>query len=321
MPNRLGLRQTRRPFSCDLRIDLSAGHGLNWRWMAKCADCSLARLQTAQNTDGGWGYFPGKQSWLEPTAYALLALLGEPGGGEAFERGWRLLRRWQLPSGGWQACAGVHEPHWATSLAVLVHCVTGVYDEAFRAGVAWLLASTGSESRAFARVAHWLRPSAVEFNPKLLGWPWQAGTSSWIEPTAHALMALGRVVGRVDLAGLEGRIDVGKRMLLDRQSSDGGWNYGNRRVLGADLPSYPETTALALMALDGHPAVAWATALERVERLWHETRSPLARAWLGACLLQYRGVRPETTESSAGEGNDLLVTAVEAIRWNEIMTA
>src|SRR5713226_4894642 len=26
---------------------------------------------------------------------------------------------------------------------------------------------------------------------------------------------------------------------------------------------------------------------------WQKTRSPLARAWLSACLLMYRGVRPE----------------------------
>ena len=38
----------------------------------------LEFLRKTQNTDGGWGYFPGKQSWLEPTAYAMLALQDTP---------------------------------------------------------------------------------------------------------------------------------------------------------------------------------------------------------------------------------------------------
>ncbi len=38
----------------------------------------LDRLRRNQNRDGGWGYFPGKQSWIEPTVYAALALQKEP---------------------------------------------------------------------------------------------------------------------------------------------------------------------------------------------------------------------------------------------------
>mgnify|MGYP003352936601 CR=1 FL=1 len=37
----------------------------------------LEALRAAQNPDGGWGYFPGKESWLEPTAYAAMALHGD----------------------------------------------------------------------------------------------------------------------------------------------------------------------------------------------------------------------------------------------------
>lgn len=40
-------------------------------------------------------------------------------------------------------------------------------------------------------------------------------------------------------------------MIADRQCRDGGWNYGNRRVLGKDLESFPECTALALIGLCG----------------------------------------------------------------------
>ena len=112
---------------------------------------------------------------------------------------------------------------------------------------------------------------------------------------------------------------MSERMLLDRRCRDGGWNFGNRRVLGADLPSYPETTALALMALNGHTAVQWSTALDGVERAWQKTGSPLARAWLSSCLLMYRGVRPEAVGERERPGNDLLVTAIEGIRWDQIL--
>jgi hypothetical protein len=60
-----------------------------------------AAFEAVQNTDGGWGYFPGKQSWLEPTVYTLLAL-ADQSGGQVFARGWRLVRSWELPTGGWR---------------------------------------------------------------------------------------------------------------------------------------------------------------------------------------------------------------------------
>lgn len=287
--------------------------------MPKCVESRLALLEAAQNPDGGWGYFAGKQSWLEPTAYALLALGNEPRARRAFDRGWRLVRSWETDGGGWRGCALSEEPHWATSLVVTLQCNMGISDESFGRGVRWLVSSAGAETRVLSRLAHCLRPSTVEFDPALGGWPWEAGASSWIEPTAHALMALSRAARQVEHGGVKDRIDVGKRMLLERRCRDGGWNYGNRRVLGSDLPSYPDTTALALMALDGHASVNWGDALNHVEREWRESASPLARAWLAACLLQYRGECPVSTERC--DTNDILVAAVEAIPWNRIMAA
>ncbi len=275
-------------------------------------------LEAAQNADGGWGYFPGKQSWLEPTVYALLALWDQPRGRRAFDRGWRLVRSWEVAAGGWRACALVEGADWATSLAVTLHGVMGVYDEPFRRGVGWLAASTGAETRLVSRLAHWLSPRTVELDPRLGGWPWDAGDSSWVEPTAHAMMALRRAAAHVELPAVKGRVAIGERMLIERRCRDGGWNYGNRRVLGADLTSYPETTALALMALDGHSQVHWGEALDSVERMWRESSSPLGRAWLAACLLQYRGRRPLDEAQNRGETGDILVAAIEVIPWDRL---
>ena len=287
--------------------------------MAQCAQSRLAAIVAAQNSDGGWGYFPGKETWLEPTVYALLALADEPCARAAVERGCRLLRSWEVASGGWRACARVAEAHWASSLVITLHSAMGVYEDSTQGAVAWLLSMRGAETRAIARVTHWLSPRTVEFDPALTGWPWEAGTSSWVEPTAHALMALRSVAARGEHADLRDRMSTAHAMLLERRCRDGGWNYGNRRVLGVDLPSQPETTALALMALDGHPEIRWGEMLDRVARLWRETASPLARAWLGACLLQYRGEHAQLGEPDPA--GDVLVIAVEAIPWNRIMAA
>ncbi|MCU1273791.1 MAG: hypothetical protein JWO48_1222 [Bryobacterales bacterium] len=289
--------------------------------MPKCVDPRFALLHTAQNADGGWGYFPGKQSMLEPTVYALLALAAEQRRSAAFARGWRLLESWQLADGSWRAGSSVNQAHWATSLCISLRCAVGVFDERLARAVDWLVALTGSESQPLARLARWVRPSVVEFDPALTGWPWQPGTSAWVEPTVHAVMALRHVLKHSRDArtarAIAGRIVMGERMLLDRQCRDGGWNYGNRRVLGADLPSYPETTALALMALDGHGAVDWEWAVPHVEQLWHTTRSPLARAWLAACLLQHRGTRPHAPGDGL-HGGDILVASVGSIPWNRL---
>src|SRR5579863_3560749 len=248
--------------------------------MPDCADSRLGLLVASQNQDGGWGYFPGKRSWLEPTAYALLALSADPRRKAAFERGWALVGSWQLPDGGWRPCAEVDQPHWTAALAVTLYAKAGGDEAALRRGVRWLVASTGAETRVLVPVAHWLRPAVVEFDPHLTGWPWHSGDSSWVEPTAHTLLALKQVakLRRSSSSALAGRIAMGERMLLDRRCSDGGWNYGNRRVLGVDLPSYPETTALALMALAGNDSIDWKPALERAERWGRETPSRLARA-------------------------------------------
>jgi hypothetical protein len=120
----------------------------------------------------------------------------------------------------------------------------------------------------------------VEHDHTLKGWPWTAGTAAWIEPTAHAVRALELSEPYAGLAGLRERAEEGIRMILDRQCRDGGWNYGNKRVLGEDLESFPECTAVALIGLCGRKGPQVERGLQRAQEDWRRGPRGLAQALL-----------------------------------------
>lgn len=239
----------------------------------------LEFLLEHQNADGGWAYFPGGQSWLEPTVYAALALHGLRD--DAVGRAWALIRNWQNPDGGWRPNAAVPRSTWVTALAITLGDVVGQAGAGIQKGVDWLAKSRGAESSPLARALRVFGMGPMEREVKHKGWPWCPGTSAWVEPTAHALVALRRVVRRVPDRSLQQRIESGERMLLDTRCPDGGWNYGSPRALGVDLPSYPETTGLALVGLQRR---APPETFDHARDLVRNGASPLARAWLNIAL-------------------------------------
>ena len=83
----------------------------------------------------------------------------------------------------------------------------------------------------------------MPFDASKHGWAWTESTFGWVDPTARAVLAL-----RLLRPGAPA-IDDGVGMLRDRETVGGGWNYGNRVVLGEDLEPYAQTTAAALVAL------------------------------------------------------------------------
>jgi hypothetical protein len=248
---------------------------------------AAARLRQTQNDDGGWGYFPGKQSWLEPTFYAAVALEGEP----AADRAWTLLKSWQGADGGWRPAADVEVPTWATSLCVTLSQSRGEFGEPFHKGVAWLLGSAGIEGPLWRRLI--FRTGLLgnpDRNLDLKGWPWKPDTASWVEPTAHAIVALKQAAVKVSSANLEERVRIGQAQLLDVRCQDGGWNYGNHASLHVDLVAFPETTGLALIGLQGHADLG--KSIDLATRMAAETPSPLARAWLTIALRLYEAQVP-----------------------------
>lgn len=271
----------------------------------------LANLHRMQNSDGGWGYFAGKRSWLEPTVYSLLALHKEMESPE-WNKGWNLLRSWQRGDGSWKPSEHVEESHWSTALAITLHCVKGCYDGAFQRGVDWLVEQKGDESTIWKRFLGHIVGSPVGHDQKLAGWPWLPGTNAWIEPTSHALIALKKAAPEVKSEVLRRRIALAEGMILGRRCSDGGWNYGSIQALGVQLPSYPETTALALLSLQGCRDIDLRPDMERARQMRSATSSRLAKAWLSVSLLNL-GMAVENNQSENPDTRDVLVTALEAL--------
>jgi hypothetical protein len=105
-----------------------------------------------------------------------------------------------------------------------------------------------------------------------------------VEPTAYALIALKRL--NADIGGAaDGHIREAERLLYDRMCSGGGWNHGNSNAYGVAIPPYPETTALALIALQDREADAPNRAsLQRLVEMMAEVESGLSLSWATLCL-------------------------------------
>ena len=265
-------------------------------------------LRRSQNPDGGWSYYSGKQSWLEPTFYGALALHGDP----AADRAWSLIKSWQQPDGSWPPTAGAAISGWGGALCLTLAHLRGEVDGTYLKGLAYLLKTAGTESelwrRALARVGL-LNPGR---NLSLKGWPWKEGTSSWVEPTAHTLIALKKAYAVVPAPELTERIQSGEALLLDVRCKDGGWNFGSPWTLGEDQRSYPETTALALLGLQGRAEAG--SSVDLAKRWLPETPSSLARAWITIALRLHGAAVPEALTPLTGQGSpDLMVVALEAL--------
>lgn len=205
----------------------------------------LEVLSDAANPAGGWSYYAGKASRLEPTCWALLALAqneSRTAGNDDLHR--EFLERCQRPEG-WL----VEDPRWPVNIA-------------FNAIVAftWLRRQDiAAESRLQALLGSLVAAKGVrapqsasyEQDNSLQGWAWMTATFSWVEPTAWGILALQKAVraGVLRDEDVQPRIDEAERLLIDRCCRDGGWNFGNANVMGQDLFPHVPTTAIALLAL------------------------------------------------------------------------
>ena len=110
----------------------------------------------------------------------------------------------------------------------------------------------------------------------LTGWPWVAGTHSWVEPTAWGLLAL-RAVGQ----GQHARAREAAHLLQNRLLDAGGCNYGNTVVLGQQLLPHVQPSGLTLMALAGEGVAAGRIepSLDYLEQELGPTTTPASLAY------------------------------------------
>ena len=222
----------------------------------------LRFLLETQNSDGSWGYTPGKLGALEPTAYACLSLFGIPSARVNLQKGIESIRSAQSPEGGWTVSVSDNQPtSWATALAgfALLN-LEGLISASGLAANFLLNAAQRTPRNWILKMAEWMQSwdsSYVDQN--LRGWNWNSGTATWIEPTAYGLIFLKkfRSMGgwaHDDRAHKLNEINrEADELIYARACKEGGWNYGNSLVLGEELRPYPLTTALALIALQDSP--------------------------------------------------------------------
>ena len=189
-------------------------------------DDARRRLLDLRQGPGAWGYRARSTPAVEPSCLAALGLLanedspGQEGRGVAIATA-RWLASIRQPDGSLGVTLDLPEPGWATPFALLLWVeswrIRGRAIGGRRTG------SSGSKGQTIARS----KDDPMGHDATIVGWPWVAGTHSWVEPTAMALLALGRE-GLADHA----RAREGVRLLLDRAIPTGGWNLGNPVVFG-----------------------------------------------------------------------------------------
>lgn len=261
----------------------------------------------ARNSDGGWGYFIGKESRVEPTVYALRAVGLD-------DAGMRFLAQCQEADGGLRPGVRIPGSTWVTALAIPMFARAKRVTE-LRKAAGWLVNTTGADNNWLQRALHFMGKAAVDQNPKLKGWPWRPGNHSWVEPTSHALRALQSMEGLVDAESLRFRQEQGVALLRDRRCLDLGWNYGNKRVLDEVLPSYPETTGIALVGLSA-AGKATGDELRAAARMFSDAKGAYAKAWLSLGLRLNGVAAPYEPPQELHASGNVALTALEVLAAN-----
>lgn len=149
------------------------------------------------------------------------------------------LMEFQTGDGRFTLIKGASHVFWPTPLILLALVNISDFKEEKEKAVSFLLNKSG---------LHWTRGTndPIEHDTSIKGWPWIDGTHSWVVPTANVILAL-RAYG----FSKHDRVLTGIKMILNRQLSAGGWNYGNTVVFGSTLKPMPECTGIVLNAIHG----------------------------------------------------------------------
>jgi hypothetical protein len=297
---------------------------------------SLSLLKSLQNADGGWGFHAGGQSRVEPSCWAALALFhsAKQETEESFRRLAGFLETRQLEDGSWPASPEMKTGGWVTSLACSVLAGDAGSEKQLRAGLRWICEDFPRDSSPLQRFMRRLRPEShiSAQNDSYRGWGWTPKTSSWVEPTSFAVMAL-RAANAEQLPKNAGqRRELAISLLYDRMCPGGGWNCGNPRVYGVDGDALVLPTCWALLALrDAPEKPGRALSLAWLEKEFAKIESAGSLAVAGMTLENYgkraleakRKLSDWSAEDLAGDGTHVLAWVCMALdparRWPGVL--
>jgi len=202
-------------------------------------DSVMAELNRRMLPEGGLADHAGGDYRSDTTAWAILAFKAFGKDAGVLQHLQARLAAEQLIDG--RVCISQKYPDvfWPTSLAILAWHGSTQYADSQKRAIDFLLHISGMpwEKKPDSPFAH---------DTSIKGWPWIENTYSWVEPTALALIAL-----RTSGFEKHPRAIEAIKLLMDRQSPKGGWNYGNTIVYGNELHSMPGPTGIALQAISG----------------------------------------------------------------------
>lgn len=228
---------------------------------------------------GGFSISTNKDFRPDATAWAVIAFSNLHINNATIDLSLKRLGRNQLSDGRVPLQKNHPQACWPTPLAIIAWHDKEYQDNQNKA-VKFILEFSG---------LHWKKNNLITGHDTLIkGWPWIEHTHSWVEPTSMAMMAL-------ELSGKNNhpRVEEAKNMLLDRQLDNGGWNYGNTSVFHQELLPMPESTGMALCALDKKiEKKAIKHSLEYLQNNIEELKTPLSLSW-GLLGLAAWGIVPE----------------------------
>lgn len=254
-----------------------------------------ARLLAAlRNADGGFPPVIGGVSEPEPTALAAIAL------GDASARQW--LVQHQRSDGAFVVGPDSVLNDSPTPLAALALLAGDARDRALE----YVLAHQAPKVGADDRIPH---------DPETRGWGWTSTTFGWVEPSARALLVLKLL--RPDTP----QVADGDAVMSDRECQGGGWNYGNKEVMGKKYEPFLQTTAAGLLGVQDRNDGIRERAIAVIERLWQSEPGGLGWAMAAAAL---HAVERPNRQLDAALGAMVASTQLDgdtvALAWTVIAT-